>query len=106
MVILPVVLEQPWNAAQAVAMGYGIHVSIPMPTKPETVVKNLSPALKLMLADESYTIKAKQISQLIQAEHWSRTEQAAGNHYVLVAACSMLIMQSLLGPKSCRIWLM
>lgn len=77
MVILLLLVEQPWNAAQAAAEGFGIHVDLPMPTQPGLVVKKLLPALRQMLKEDSYAIKAQHISRLMQAERWTPIEQAA-----------------------------
>lgn len=63
--------------------------------------------LKQILADESYTIEVQRISQLMQAERWNPTEQAAGRyvHDVIVAACSLLVKQSM-QPQIYAKWLM
>lgn len=84
MIILPLLVEQPFNGAQAAALGFGIHVDLAMPVEPAAVVEKLGAALSQLLADGSYAAKARHYSQLMQAERWTPVEQAASEHLAYI----------------------
>lgn len=95
MVILLLLVKQPWNAAQAAAQGFGIHVDLPMPTQPAAIVKKLRQALQQMLNDPSDTTKVQHISRLLQAQLWTPVEQAASG-----------VVSALLTPWGCCLLLL
>ena len=76
-IVLPIILEQPWHAKQAQHLGAGIDLDVATPINTQELAGKLSAAFSKMLSTDAYLLRARHISMLMRAQRWSPVEKAA-----------------------------
>ncbi|KAK9788715.1 hypothetical protein WJX73_009149 [Symbiochloris irregularis] len=76
-IIIPLIVEQTYNANQAEMLGFGLAIDLPAPLDLKILEQHLTRAFKKILASDSYSHKAKELSHLMRAKRWTPVEKAA-----------------------------